>query len=189
MIITLAQLGGPDPALLWIAAATLSIIFAGSALMKLHDIESFRSVVEDFRVLPDALALSFAISIPIIELVSAAAVLTPGFRLLAAIALLLLLLTFSAAIAINLLRGRRGLDCGCFGALLRQKLSGWLLVRNGILAALAARLLTPPLARPMETLDVATIVFASAAAVVLYLAMNYLIANAPKSRALRSAYA
>jgi hypothetical protein len=47
-----------------------------------------------------------------------------------------LLLVFATAMAINLHRGRRDIDCGCFQSTLRQHLSVTLVVRNLVMAAL-----------------------------------------------------
>jgi hypothetical protein len=93
---------------------------------------------------------------------------------------------FTAAIALNLARGRRDLDCGCFGPLLRQPLSGWLVVRNGLLALLVLATFTPVDARPLALLDYLTIGAAVAALVTLYGAANYLLATAPKIATLRT---
>ena len=98
--------------------------------------------------------------------------------------LIALLGVFTGAIVINLARGRTDIDCGCFGPALRQRLSWWLLVRNGALFALLAIALIPASARPMSFLDLATAGMAAATVVVLYTAANYLIANAPGLRAL-----
>ena len=91
---------------------------------------------------------------------------------------------FTGAIVINLARGRTDIDCGCFGPALRQRLSWWLLLRNGALFALLAIALMPAATRPMDFLDLATAGMAAATVVVLYTAANYLIANAPGLRAL-----
>jgi hypothetical protein len=103
----------------------------------------------------------------------------------AALVLLCLIVVFTGAIALNLARGRRDLDCGCFGPLLRQPLSGWLIARNGLLALLVLAAFTPVGGRPLASLDYLTIVAAAAALVILYGAANYLLATAPKVATLR----
>ena len=50
--------------------------------------------------------------------------------------------------AINLARGRRNIDCGCFQSALKQRLSWVLVARNVVLAAL---LLVPAL-QPVDSL-------------------------------------
>ena len=49
-----------------------------------------------------------------------------------------LLLLFAAAMAINIVRGRRHIDCGCFQSALKQTLNWILVARNCGLAALLA---------------------------------------------------
>jgi len=102
----------------------------------------------------------------------------------AALGLLILLLLFTGAIGINLMRGRVNIDCGCFGPLLRQELSGWLLLRNLFLMILAAVILLPENGRVIEPLDLPTIVLGAATMVILYASANFAIGNAPKTCAL-----
>jgi hypothetical protein len=93
---------------------------------------------------------------------------------------------FSAAIAINIARGRRDIDCGCFGAALRQGLSGWLLVRNLALAGAAVAVWLPSFERTLEPLDWVTIALGGTTLLVLYVAANVAIVNAPRTRALET---
>ena len=46
-----------------------------------------------------------------------------------------LLAAYGAAIGVNLARGRRHIDCGCVGPAARRPIGGWLVARNGVLAA------------------------------------------------------
>lgn len=78
------------------------------------------------RVLPPAeiavgVAVAFGLFAPVAEALAAA-----------------LFGTFAAALAINLARGRRDIDCGCFGAGHRRGISWWHAVRACVLLALAA---------------------------------------------------
>ena len=57
-----------------------------------------------------------------------------------AIASMTLLAIYTGAIASNLARGRREIDCGCFASSARVPLSPWLIARNLILIAAAALL-------------------------------------------------
>jgi hypothetical protein len=98
----------------------------------------------------------------------------------------MLLVLFTGAIGINLMRGRTDIDCGCFGPALRQQLSGWLLLRNLFLMILATTLLLPENGRQIEPLDLATIVLGAATMVILYASANVAIGNAPRTRALET---
>ncbi len=173
-----------DPVVQWMAAAAAAAIFAASGALKFYDVETFRGAVTNYRLIPEWLATPFAWVAPVIECAAALGLLLGPIRASAALVLIVLLGVFTGAIAINLARGRTDIDCGCFGPALRQRLSWWLLLRNGALFALLAIALMPMGARPMDVLDVATAGMAAATVVVLYIAANYLIANAPGLRAL-----
>ena len=166
------------------AAAAAAAIFAASGALKFYDVESFRGAVTNYRLIPEWMATPFAWIAPVIECAAALGLLLRPIRASAALVLIVLLTIFTGAIAINLARGRTDIDCGCFGPALRQRLSAWLLLRNGALFALLALALAPTVARAMNLLDFATVAMAAATIVVLYTAANYLIANAPGLRAL-----
>jgi len=166
------------------AAAAAAAIFAASGALKFYDVESFRGAVTNYRLIPEWMATPFAWIAPVIECAAALGLLLRPIRASAALVLIVLLTIFTGAIAINLARGRTDIDCGCFGPALRQRLSAWLLLRNGALFALLALALAPTVARAMNLLDFATVAMAAATIVVLYAAANYLIANAPGLRAL-----
>jgi hypothetical protein len=173
-----------DPVLGWMAAAAAAAIFAASGALKFYDLETFRGAVINYRLIPQWLATPFAWIAPLIESAAALGLLLSPIRASAAAVLIVLLGVFTGAIAINLARGRTDIDCGCFGPALRQRLSWWLLLRNGALFALLALALLPVGARPLDFLDLTTVAMAAATVVVLYTAANYLIANAPGLRAL-----
>ncbi len=168
-----------DPALTWTVAVTLAALFAASAAMKLAAPGQFASAMENYRILPSMLAAPAAWIIPALEAIGAVGILCPATR--AAVALLIagLLALFTAAIAVNLARGRREIDCGCFGAALRQNLSGWLIARNAILVAAAVAIEVPVHSRPLDVADFVTIGFGAPTLTVLYASMNYLLSNAP----------
>ncbi len=174
-----------DPQIIAIAYAAGAAIFAGSAAMKFVAPSEFQSAVENYRIVPEALAPVVTWIFPAFEIAGAAGLLFPATRIAASAMLIALLAVFTAAIAINLVRGRLEIDCGCFGPMLRQRLSGWLVARNGALAMLLAVAFGSEPARRLGALDYATIVPAAASLVMLYAAANYLLANAPASEALR----
>jgi uncharacterized membrane protein len=176
-----------DPTIDWTISATLALIFAASAVMKFVDLNEFRGAVENYRIVPEQIAGIVAIAVPIAEIVGAVGLVIPNTHRAAAILLSMLLIVFTASIAINLLRGRRSIDCGCFGPALRQQLSWWLPARNLAMIAMLAIVILPVAARPLAFLDVATILFAAMTLAVLYSAANYLVANTPHLRALEMA--
>jgi uncharacterized membrane protein len=173
-----------DPVVGWMAAIAAAAIFAASGALKFYDLETFRGAVTNYRLIPEWLATPFAWVAPVLESAAALGLLLSPIRAPAALMLIALLGVFTGAIAINLMRGRTDIDCGCFSPALRQRLSWWLLLRNGALFILLAIALTRLAPRPMDFLDLATAAMAAATVVVLYTAANYLIANAPGLRAL-----
>ncbi|HYK65097.1 MAG TPA: MauE/DoxX family redox-associated membrane protein [Patescibacteria group bacterium] len=176
-----------DPTAAWTISIALALVFGASAALKLVDFDEFRAAVANYRIVPEALATPLSALIPVAEAAGAVGILIPPAHRAAAAILLILLGVFTAAIVINLMRGRLNVDCGCFGPALRQPLSWWLPARNALLMGLAAIAIMPSEGRAMTPLDVATIFFGAATIVVLYLAANYLIANLPRLRALETA--
>ena len=175
-----------DPTIVAIACAATATIFFGSAALKFSQPTEFRAAVESYRLVPEAMAAVLGWFIPVLELAGAIGLVVVATRGAAALLLLSLLAAFTGAIALNLARGRRDLDCGCFGPLLRQPLSGWLVARNGLLALLVLAAFTPVDVRPLVSLDYLTIAAAATALVILYGAANYLLSSAPKIAALRT---
>lgn len=175
-----------DPTVISALTLSLALLFAGSAAMKLVDLPAFAAAVENYRILPESLAAPFAWMVPALELVGGLGLVAARTRLPAAAILSALLVMFTAAILINLARGRRDVDCGCFGPAMRQTLSGWLVVRNALLLAATALAALPSGGRPLVALDVITVAFAVPTILALYLASNFLIANGPAQRALEN---
>ena len=87
--------------------------------------------------MPEAMARPFAAALPLVELALAASLAVPATAAIAAAGLGGLLVLFGLAIAINVVRGRTAIDCGCFRNGMRQPL-GWLLVGRNAGLALAA---------------------------------------------------
>jgi len=93
--------------------------------------------------LPDGAARLYARLVPWLEISSAACLVSGNLARLGALLSVLLTISFTAAAAINLARGRQ-LDCGCMGKLTTDR-AGWpLLFRNMILIGLAAPILMAP---------------------------------------------
>lgn len=127
-----------DAALL-LLRLTLAAVFVVSAVAKLVDPAGGRQALRDFGVAP-ALLAPLALLLPLAELAVALLLLpSPGVRW-GALAALVLLLAFSAAIALQLLRGRTP-RCHCFGRLSGAPIGWHTVARNAALAAAAGLLL------------------------------------------------
>lgn len=178
-----------DPVLIWIAALAAGLIFAASALMKFRNLETFEGAVINYRMLPAFLARPFAYVVPIAELSGAAAIVLPVTRVMGSIMLMCLIFAFTAAIVINLMRGRYDVDCGCFGPALRQTLSWWLVIRNAMLLGMVAIAFCRANGRALSLFDWFTVTAGVVTLLVLYAGANYAFANLPKLRELGTRYA
>jgi methylamine dehydrogenase accessory protein MauD len=123
-------------AALLIARLLLAGVFIVAGLAKLADPKGSRQAIVDFGV-PAPLAGPLGVLLPLAELAVAVALLPASTAWWGAVGALALLLLFVVGISVNLARGRKP-DCHCFGQL-HSAPAGWsTLVRNGVLALLAA---------------------------------------------------
>jgi len=114
----------------------LAAVFVTAGVAKLLDRPGTRQALSDFGV-PTGLVPSVAWLLPLAELVTALALLSPTTARGGAIAALVLLVAFIAGIARAMARGEAP-DCHCFGQLHSAPAGRGTLVRNAVLAALAA---------------------------------------------------
>ena len=173
-----------DPVAAWLARLALAGVFASAALHKWRDLDAFAGAVAAHRLVPEATTRPLACALAACESAIAVALLVSASAPFAAGAAAALLALYTGAIAINLARGRRDIDCGCAGAAARQSLSGWLVLRNLLLAAALGATLAPASARVLGTFDLFTIALGAGALYALYAASNVLFAYAPRTKAL-----
>jgi thiol-disulfide isomerase/thioredoxin/uncharacterized membrane protein YphA (DoxX/SURF4 family) len=114
----------------------LAGVFAVAGVAKLFDQTGSRQAVKDFGV-PERAAPAVAVLLPIAEIATAAALLIHPTARWGGVAALALLIGFCAGIASAMARGK-DVDCGCFGRVYSEVAGTRALVRNAILAALAA---------------------------------------------------
>lgn len=133
-----------EPVITAYAQVLLLIVFGAAGWSKLRSLEAFEGVVYNFRILPERAAGPFARLLPAAELAVAAGLVFPLTRAAAAAGAIALLAVFCIAITVNLARGRREIDCGCFSSTLKQHLSGGLILRNVALMGLAGLLVWQP---------------------------------------------
>ena len=166
-----------DPVWSLALRAALALLLASAALAKLRDFGDFAAAVAGYRLLPRRLAAPAAAIFVAAELALALGLWLPALRVASALGAALLLSLYGVAIALNLVRGRRDIDCGCGGPLARQSLSEGLVLRNLLLAGLALVAALPVVPRSLGGLDLWTLVASVAAAAVLYAATNALLAR------------
>jgi uncharacterized membrane protein len=169
-----------DPAIQWTSCIVLAAVFASAGAGKLAEREAFAGVVHNYRLLPEALERPVAMMLPVLELLLAAGLLLGVTRPTAALGAALLLLVFAGAMAINLVRGRRNIDCGCFMTALRQRLSWGLVARNLLLVAVSLLLVQGALAtRPLVWFDVVTVAAAVSCLLLIYATLSRLLGTTP----------
>ena len=155
----------------------LALLLASAAIAKLRDLGGFTAALAGYRLLPVTFVRPVAGALIGAELALVLGLWLPALRAACAVGAALLLSLYGFAIAVNLARGRRDIDCGCGGPLGRQPLSEALVLRNALLvgAALAAALPVAP--RSLGWLDAWTLVAAAGAMAALYGAANVLLAR------------
>ncbi len=155
------------------AAWALAGVFAAAVVHKLGDYLAFRGILDQYRILPSGLVPLAAPLVILLEGAACLALAVPPWRLLGAWLAGGLLLTYMAAMGLNLyVRRRTAVDCGCGAA--PTPLSGWLLLRNALLLGLV------PCAALPAAVDAMACALAAVVAVFLWLAYgagNQLLAN------------
>jgi hypothetical protein len=161
-------------------AFALALLFAAAGLYKLRNRAKFQAQLAEYRLLPPVLTPAASLMLAAIELALAPLLLLPATRAVAGYAAAALLIGYAIAIAVNLLRGRSHIDCGCGDS--PQLLSEWLLLRNAVLAggALLTTLSTAPTTFVWSDLMIAVPVFLVIC--VVYLIAEQLLENASALR-------
>ncbi len=166
-----------DPLIPLVLATALALLFGMAAQHKLGLLKNkrFAAQLQAYALLPDALVTAVARVLPWLELAIAFALLLPILRNAGALAGSMLLLVYAVAMGINLLRGRRDIDCGCGDA--PQKLSWWLVARNIVLAALVLLPLVPQTLRTLQFTDLVFVVLLTLLLAIGALALDQLLRN------------
>jgi uncharacterized membrane protein YphA (DoxX/SURF4 family) len=109
------------------------VIFFSSGFQKLKEIESHKGVIEDYRILPTKFVPLFARIEPVLEILSSICIFLSFFFTVNLYICIFLLIMYSLAVIINLIRGRREISCGCGGIVGKHNLSWWIVFRNLLL--------------------------------------------------------
>lgn len=174
-----------DPVFTIIVSICMSLMFAFAAVHKLKAVAVFKATMDEYQLVPRMLSGVVAILLIVAELAAAILALVPAVRTTGLMIMAVLLFIYAGGIGINLLRGRRDIDCGCSGPSSRHELSGWLVLRNLVLLSLALLAANPLTHRPMNWLDAVVVLFSVMVASGLYMSLNQLLAQAPRLAALR----
>jgi hypothetical protein len=169
-----------DPVILYSLIGGFALLFALSALEKYQDMTAFQLKLENYQVLPAALAPGMTNVIFMTEIVATTLLLTPAYLYGLALSAFLML-AYTSGIAINLVRGRTHIDCGCLGSQ-GEGISGYHLLRNSTLLILLAVCFLPVIDRHLVWLDYSTIILFLGASAASYATANLMIAHANQHR-------
>lgn len=175
-----------DPVITIIISICMSLMFGFAAAHKLNNIAVFKATIVEYQLVPLALTGVMAILLIAAESLAAILVLVPAIRTYGLMIMAVLLFLYTMGISINLLRGRRDIDCGCSGPASRHELSGWLVLRNLVMLSLVLFATSPLAHRPANWLDAVVVLFSVMVASGLYMGINQLLAQAPRLAALRA---
>jgi hypothetical protein len=171
-----------DPVLSWVARLVLAAVFATAAASKLAEAGPFEGIVRNYRILPEPLVAPFARALPFVEAAAAVALLFEPARSAAAVVCAALLGAFALAMAINILRGRTEIDCGCFVGHSRQRIGWRLVLRNIVLLGVSALALATPGTRELLFADYVTIVAGTLTLALAYVSLSRMLELAPPTR-------
>ena len=174
-----------DPIVHIVAALVLSCVFVTAGFHKCQAPAEFAAALSNYKLLPAALNRQCVYLLPVAEIMTGVALLIPAVTQLAAVAAGALLTLYMFAIGVNLLRGRRNIDCGCGGPQQKQTISEWMIARNSLLLFLAALAGAPVQPRPLLWFDWAVVVLAAVVGCLFYHIINQLLVNKDLLRALR----
>lgn len=175
-----------DPVLVLVCSLAGASVFLSGAFAKWRERELFAAAMAGYDLIPAVAVPTASTSLILAETAIGVALLVPMAAPLAQLGALALLGVVTTAVAINLLRGRRGISCGCGGSSGDQQLSWGLVARNVTLALALGAAALPAQDRAFSTLDYATVVLGALMLAGLYAAASQLLANHPRLWTLRN---
>jgi hypothetical protein len=165
-----------DPVASVLIALSAALLFGSAAVHKLRPSNAFAATLAEYQLLPKPTIALAGVLIGALEMALAAGLLLPATRSVAAAIGAALLLLYAAAMAINLARGRRDLDCGC--GIQPRTIGGWMVIRNLLIAAALGLLQIPTSSRALGLADFATVGGGVIVAVLLYASVDLLLGRA-----------
>ena len=167
-----------DPVIDIAFRSAFAALLLSAAWHKLRDPIAFWQAVSGYRLLPHMLEKPVSRIVPFAEIAIALSLLLFSASALPVLAALFLWIVYGGAIAINLLRGRDELECGCGGISADQKIRWGLVSRNGVLTITTGFLLLPATDRALGWFDYATAGFAVLILLLIYATAEHLLRNA-----------
>lgn len=166
-----------DPVIVMTARVALALLFGSTALHKVADFDGFRRAMYAYDLVPDGLLSPVAAALGVAEAFVALGFLWQGSAAAAGLIAVALLVVYTLAIAVNLARGRRDVDCGCTGAGRRQPLGPGLVTRNIVLMAASCIVWLPESHRRLVWLDWASVAAAVGCAALVWQSANRLLSE------------
>lgn len=117
-------------------ATLIAAAFVISGSAKVFNLRSFVATVQGFELFPDGLARTVGYVLPFTELLLGLLLLLNVYRGVLLGFAVVLLFIFALGIAVNLIRGRTEISCGCFGSK-ESHLTWFLVIRNALLIGVA----------------------------------------------------
>lgn len=178
-----------DPLIVKALSVALGLMLAGAAWHKLSSLSEFRAVLADYQLLPSFVVAPAALLIPASEILLGLAWLAGFARGIVAPLTAAMFAVYAIAIAINLLRGRLHISCGCGlggASSENQPLSWVLVVRNAVLVMLALLPLLTESERSFGWFDWLTFIATVLTSALLYLGASQLLQNGSAIRSWRN---
>lgn len=124
--------------LIFVLRVFLGTLFLSTGMSKWKKMQEHIAIVKEYRILPASSIPLFVRAEIAVELLTGVLLFLGMFQTFGASLASLLLILYSFAIALNLIRGRREISCGCGGVAGNHRISWLLVVRNLLLTMLAA---------------------------------------------------
>ncbi|MGD8606372.1 MAG: MauE/DoxX family redox-associated membrane protein [Myxococcales bacterium] len=174
-----------DPVIELSLCLCLALLFAGAAWHKISDRPRFEAVMRAYELLPDSSLPVASWLVPVAEASIALGLSYGPARSVAAWCASTVLLLYAGAIGVNLVRGRRDIDCGCFASSSRVPLGVGLVARNVGLAMAAWVASFPARPRALVWVDWVTVGTSLIGLSLLWLVSQRLAQTGPALKRLR----
>jgi hypothetical protein len=173
-----------DPVYSLTISAAAGLVLVQGAWQKWQQHEAFAAAMQDYELIPDVAVPSASRALIATEATIGLALLWPRSHPWALLAGIALLVMVTAAVVLNLLRGRTAISCGCGGAS-DQQISWSLVMRNGLFATLLGLAAQPWSDRQLIPLDYLTCLIGALMLAGFYAVVGQLLSNQPRLDALR----
>lgn len=169
-----------DPLFVLTVRASIALLFASALVHKIQSFEefegSFSNYLQGMGIRRRRWVRQAAGLVILIEGLTVILCLWPTWNHFAGLLSALVLLSYAAAMGVNLARGHALPDCGCSWGKMPQQVGMPLVVRNLILAGVALSMTVPTTGRSIGALDMLSALFALIVAATAYAAINQLMA-------------